>query len=152
MTAASRGIATINGVLTPAVATRDYTDVLPSMNLVAEITPDFLVRLGAAKTMARPGLGSLSPGVTVSVSGSAKTVSAGNPALDPQRAKTVDLGFEWYFDEGAMLGLGLFHKEIESFIQTTREEINKLIANAAKLAEAQIKGLGLVETLEEVYG
>lgn len=117
----SRGIATINGVLTPAVATRDYTDVLPSMNLVAEITPDFLVRLGAAKTMARPGLGSLSPGVTVSVSGSAKTVSAGNPALDPQRAKTVDLGFEWYFDEGAMLGLGLFHKEIESFIQTTRE-------------------------------
>lgn len=117
----SRGMATINGVLTPAVATRDYTDVLPSMNLVAEITPDFLVRLGAAKTMARPGLGSLSPGVTVSVSGSARTVSAGNPGLDPQRAKTVDLGFEWYFDEGAMLGLGLFHKEIESFIQTTRE-------------------------------
>ena len=38
------------------------------------------------------------------------------------------------------------------FIQTTREEINKLIANSAKLAEAQIKGLGLVETLEEVYG
>lgn len=38
------------------------------------------------------------------------------------------------------------------FIQTTREEINKLIANAAKLAEAQIKGLGLAETLEEVYG
>lgn len=38
------------------------------------------------------------------------------------------------------------------FIQTTREEINRLIANAAKLAEAQIKGLGLVETLEEVYG
>ena len=38
------------------------------------------------------------------------------------------------------------------FIQTTREEINKLFANAAKLAEAQIKGLGLVETLEEVYG
>lgn len=38
------------------------------------------------------------------------------------------------------------------FIQTTREEINKLIANAAKLAEAQIKDLGLVKTLEEVYG
>ncbi|MFT4178811.1 MAG: TonB-dependent receptor [Thermomonas sp.] len=117
----SRGMATINGVLTPAVASRDYSDVLPSLNLVAEITPDFLIRLGAAKTMARPGLGSISPGVTVSVSGSARTVSAGNPGLDPQRAKNVDLGFEWYFDEGAMLGLGLFHKDIESFIQTTRE-------------------------------
>ena len=117
----STGIATINGVQTLTTVDREYSDVLPSMNLVAEITPDFLVRLGAAKVMARPGLGSLSPGVTVSVSGSARTVSAGNPLLDPQRAKTVDLGFEWYFQEGAMLGLGVFYKDIESFIQTTRE-------------------------------
>jgi TonB-dependent receptor len=59
--------------------------------------------------------------VTVSVSGSARTVSAGNPLLDPVRAKTADLGFEWYFNEGAMLGVALFYKDIESFIQTTRE-------------------------------
>lgn len=38
------------------------------------------------------------------------------------------------------------------FIPTTREQINKLIANAAKLAEAQLKGLGLEETLKEVCG
>lgn len=38
------------------------------------------------------------------------------------------------------------------FIPTTREQLNKLITNAAKMAEAQSKGLGLVETLEEVYG
>ena len=117
----SSGIATINGVLTPSIATRDYSDVLPSFNVVAEITPDFLIRLAAAKVMARPGLGSLSPGVTVSVSGSARTVSAGNPGLDPQRAKTADLSFEWYFNEGAMLGVGLFYKDIDSFIQSTRE-------------------------------
>lgn len=117
----SSGIATINGVLTPSTATRDYSDVLPSFNLVAEITPDFLIRLAAAKVMARPGLGSLSPGVTVSVSGSARTVSAGNPGLDPQRAKTANLSFEWYFNEGAMLGVGLFYKDISSFIQSTRE-------------------------------
>lgn len=120
-TQTSSGIATASGTPTATTVTREYNDTLPSMNLVAEITPDFLVRLGAAKVMSRPGLGSLTPGVTVSVSGSARTVSGGNPFLDPVRAKTVDLGFEWYFDEGAMLGLGLFYKDIESFIQTTRE-------------------------------
>ncbi|WP_282269205.1 TonB-dependent receptor [Stenotrophomonas sp. PS02298] len=117
----SHGIATGSGTPVVATATREYNDFLPSLNLVAEITPDFLIRFGAAKVMSRPGLGSLTPGVTVSVSGSAKTVSAGNPDLEPIRAKTADLGFEWYFNEGAMLGVGVFYKDIGSFIQNTRE-------------------------------
>ena len=116
----STGIATASGTPVATTVSREYSDTLPSMNLVAEITPDFLIRVGAAKVMTRPGLGSLTPGVTVNVSGGARTVSGGNPNLDPIRAKTADLGFEWYFDEGAMLGLGLFYKDIESFIQTTR--------------------------------
>ena len=117
----SSGIATASGTPVSTTVSREYNDFLPSLNVVAEITPDFLVRFGAAKVMSRPGLGSLTPGVTVSVSGSARTVSGGNPALDPIRAKTADLGFEWYFAEGAMLGVGLFYKDIESFIQATRE-------------------------------
>lgn len=117
----STGVATASGTPVTATVTREYNDFLPSLNLVAEITPDFLVRFGAAKVMSRPGLGSLTPGVTVNVSGSAKTVSGGNPLLDPIRARTADLGFEWYFNEGAMLGVGLFYKDIESFIQNTRE-------------------------------
>ncbi len=117
----STGVGTVNGTPTVITVDREYSDTLPSLNLVAEITPDFLIRFGAAKVMARPPLGNLSPGVTVSVSGSAETVSAGNPLLDPQRAKTYDLGLEWYFNEGAMLGAVLFYKDIDSFIQNTRE-------------------------------
>ena len=117
----SYGIGTSTATPVMITAKREYNDFLPSINLVAEITPDFLVRFGAAKVMSRPGLGSLTPGVTVNVSGSAKAVSAGNPDLEPVRAKTVDLGFEWYFNEGAMLGVGLFYKDINSFIQATKE-------------------------------
>lgn len=117
----STGIATTSGAPIASTVTREYSDTLPSMNLVAEIAPDFLIRLGAAKVMARPDLGFLTPGVTVNVSGGARTVTGGNPNLDPNRATTVDLGFEWYFDEGAMLGLGLFYKDIDSFVQPTRE-------------------------------
>ena len=117
----SSGVATASGAPVATTVTREYNDTLPSLNLVAEVTPDFLVRFAAAKVMSRPGLGSLTPGVTVNVSGSAKTVSGGNPMLDPVRAKSYDLGFEWYFSEGAMLGATLFYKDIDSFIQNTRE-------------------------------
>lgn len=117
----STGYATVAGAPVLATTTRKYDDTLPSFNLVAEITPDFLIRLGAAKVMSRPGLGNLTPGVTVAVAGGARTVAGGNPNLDPFRATNVDMSFEWYFNEGAMAGIGLFYKDIESFVQTTRE-------------------------------
>jgi len=117
----SSGAATVGGVLVDATTNRKYNDTLPSFNLVAEITPDFLIRLGAAKVMSRPGLGNLTPGVTVAVAGGARTVAGGNPNLDPFRATNVDMSFEWYFADGAMAGIGLFYKDIDSFVQTTRE-------------------------------
>ena len=144
----STGVGTINGSPTVITVDREYSDTLPSLNLVAEITPDFLIRFGAAKVMARPPLGNLSPGVTVSVSGSARTVSAGNPLLDPQRAKTYDLGFEWYFNEGAMLGAVLFYKDIDSFIQNTRET---RAYNTSGLPNSLLDGTTALPTDEFVF-
>ena len=117
----STGFATVGPTVAETTVEREYSDTLPSMNLVAEVAPDFLIRLGAAKVMSRPQLGFLTPGVTVAVAGGARTVSGGNPNLDPFRATNIDLGFEWYFQDGALLGLGLFHKDVESFVQNTRE-------------------------------
>ena len=106
---------------------RNYSDTLPSLNLVLEVTDEFLVRAGAAKVMARPngggqtaGLGILAPGATVQIQGANKTVTAGNPLLDPYRAKSYDLAFEWYFAQDSLLSVALFLKEIDSFVQTVR--------------------------------
>lgn len=110
------------GVPVQQTVTRSYDDLLPSVNLV--FTPwgdDFLIRLGAAKVMSRPNLGQLSPGAAVSVSGSNRTVTAGNPRLDPFRADTLDLSLEWYFAEDSLLSVAVFYKDIGSFVQTIRE-------------------------------
>ncbi|UHQ23746.1 TonB-dependent receptor [Lysobacter sp. 5GHs7-4] len=117
----STGYAIVGGVPVQTTVQRSYDDTLPSLNLVADLSPDFLVRFGAAKVMSRPGLGNLTPGVTVNVSGGARTVNGGNPLLEPFRAKTYDLSFEWYFADEALLGLGLFYKDIDTFVQTSRE-------------------------------
>lgn len=140
---ASTGFAIANNVPVLTTVERDYEDTLPSFNLVGEFTDSFLVRFGAAKVMARPGLGNLTPGVTVSVSGGNRTVNGGNPNLDPFRAKTADLGFEWYFAEESLLSLALFWKDIESFVQTSRETRPY---NTSGLPDSLLVGTGALPT------
>jgi iron complex outermembrane receptor protein len=115
------GFATVNNAPVLLTVDRDYSDTLPSLNLVLEATDDFLIRFGAAKVMSRPALGNLTPGVTVSVSGGSRTVTGGDPLLEPFRAKTADLSFEYYFAEQSILSLALFYKDIDTFVQTSRE-------------------------------
>src|SRR5262249_25972251 len=95
---------------------RTYNDVLPSLNLSYEALQDFLIRFSAAKVMARPGLNSLSAATSVSVAGGARTVTTGNALLDPYRSKDYDVSFEWYFAPHSVLSLGLFYKDISTYI------------------------------------
>ncbi|MFY2764003.1 TonB-dependent receptor [Arenimonas sp. MALMAid1274] len=139
----SDGFSFVGGTAVPTRVTHDYTDTLPSLNLVAELTPDLLLRFSAAKVMSRPNLGFLNPGATVTVSGGARTVNTGNPKLDPFRATTLDMGLEWYFGDDALLGLGVFYKDIDSYIQTSRETRP---FNTSGLPDALLTGTGAVPT------
>lgn len=99
-----------------------YDDFLPSANVSIDVTRDFVVRLAAAKVMTRPQLGFLSPGGSISTTGTL-AINTGNPLLKPFRAKTLDASFEWYFGKNALLGLGLFHKDINTYIQSLRVNV-----------------------------
>lgn len=102
---------------------REYDNVLPSMNLVLEPSDSFLVRVGLSRVMSRPGLGQLNPGAAVSVSGANRTVTAGNPDLDPITANALDIAGEWYFADGAIFSVALFARDIDSFVQIVREDL-----------------------------
>lgn len=97
-----------------------YHDVLPSFNLAMTPSKDVIVRLAAAKVMARPGLSQLNPATSSSTATGTGyvTVKSGNPFLEPYRANTLDTGVEYYFDKNAMIGVGLFQKNISSYVQT----------------------------------
>jgi TonB-dependent receptor len=70
--------------------------------------------------MARPDLTSIAPSATVSVSGANRSVSVGNPNLDPYRATTLDAAAEYYYMKGALLSVAYFQKNIDSFVQTVQ--------------------------------
>ncbi|MDO8345424.1 MAG: TonB-dependent receptor [Cellvibrio sp.] len=102
---------------TPITVDHSYSDTLPSLNLVVEPIEDLLFRFAASEGIARSGLNSLMPTTNVSVSGNSFSVTTGNPYLEPTKATSYDLGAEWYFGEGASIGVTLFTKELETFAQ-----------------------------------
>lgn len=94
-----------------------YTDILPSLNLVYDVTDDFLVRVAAARTMTRPDYNNLADFVFLNVT--SFTGSGGGGAnLDPFRANQFDLSLEWYFAEDAALNVGFFYKDLNSIVFT----------------------------------
>ncbi|MBP2159304.1 MULTISPECIES: TonB-dependent receptor [Asticcacaulis] len=98
-------------------ANRHYDDILPSLNMALEPDSNTVVRFSAARVMARPPLSSLAESTNVAVRGAGRFVTTGNPNLEPFRGTSYDLSYEWYPAQGEFVALGLFYKDISTFIQ-----------------------------------
>lgn len=115
----AKGFTFAGGAPVQLVVDNSYNNWLPAANVVAEVTPDLLVRAAAAKVMVRPGLGALNPGGTLNTSGNL-TITAGNPRLAPQKANTYDLSFEWYPGGKSLVAVGFFLKDFKTDFTTVR--------------------------------
>ena len=101
----------------------DYSFTLPSGNFTWRFTDDLQLRLGAAKTMARPPVDKLAPtNTTASVSwGEFTQIFGGNVELQPYSARQYDISLEWYFAENSILNVAAFNKKIENQITNSWE-------------------------------
>ena len=104
-------------------ADRKYHNFLPALNVAADLTRQIVLRGAIAKVVARPDIGTLSPGGSFSVSGGNRTFTRGNPDIKPTEATTYDLSAEWYFARESALIAGFFYKKINTFIATTVQQI-----------------------------
>jgi len=131
----SNGVASDGeGGYLPTKFEQDYTEYLPSTNIVWEFYDDVLFRLSMGRNISRPGLGSLAG--SVSVTPINQNVGIGNPDLEPLRAESIDAGIEWYFQEGGLLSLTYFRKDIESFITGETLENQSLPADVRNVVAA----------------
>jgi iron complex outermembrane recepter protein len=107
--------------------------------------------------VAFPNTADMNNGVTlfnnaVFVNGTQTTLGTGNggaPGLDPFKATQVDLSTEYYFGQQGLFSVGLFYKDVSSFIIQRQDPesyggVNYLINREVNGAGAKVNG---VETL-----
>lgn len=119
------------GPTQPIESSSNYSFLLPSVDARLEITPEFLVRLSASRTLTRPALNLLNPVLNVG-SGQrigALTANGGNPNLRPYLADNFDLAAEWYYQRNSYLSVNAFLKNVSNFIVggVTTQEINNVV-------------------------
>ena len=136
-----------NGALTSGTVRAPHNNLLPSLNLRLDFTPQWLLRFSVNKAMARPSLGILKNYQAISMSlpngndltdprwildSSGKpigvnplyTANAFNPRLKPVTAWEGDLSLEHYFGQSGLLSAAVFYKKFYNYISQGAFELN----------------------------
>jgi TonB-dependent receptor len=106
---------------------RSYTDTLPSLNFVYDINDSQKIRFGAAKVVAPQNLLQLGVGNSYNFTRGANGPNntprfqfangqAGNPDLDPFRAKQFSVAWEDYLGTSGVVNVRLFYKHVDNFV------------------------------------
>ena len=101
----------------PAIGRRDesYGVFLPSLHLRWNLDNDQRITASVARTMRRASFNQLSPALLEAELGDNDFL--GNPALDPEKAWGVDLGWERRLGKRGVVGLNLFYRDVSDLIE-----------------------------------
>lgn len=98
-----------------------YSNFLPALITSYDVTDDVVVRAAYTKALGRPEFDAIAPRSSLDVEdqpalGLVGDLTIGNPDLEARESDNFDLSIEWYFDEGSLLSLSLFYKDIKNEI------------------------------------
>ncbi len=114
----------IGARLTPVSDGDEYAHVLPSVSLNFDLSDQLKLRLGAARTLARPRMDQLNASSNASISaqpqgvlGSIFSGNGGNPRLRPYQADGVDASLEYYFGGNrGYVSIAAYYKWLDDFV------------------------------------
>lgn len=112
----------------PLDTSLSFTETLPSLNLSLRLQDDLILRLGAARQLARPRLEDMRASISFGYNDSRTNSTdlefspwsgeGGNPRLKPWKADAVDLSLEKYFGREGYVSGALFYKDLKTYIYT----------------------------------
>ncbi len=105
--------------ITPIRQDTDYFNVLPSVQAQYQLQKDTNLRVSYGRGISRPNIGDLVPSTTVDPNASPKSISKGNPNLQPTKANNYDVLIEHYFQPLGILQAGYFYKQLSDPIFPT---------------------------------
>lgn len=122
------GVTLQNGTLTPISGSHSYNDVLPSLNLVADLSSNAMLRFGLGRQMARPNMEDMRAGFgNISRSNTNLglwSADGGNYTLEPWRANAADLSFEYYLAKRSYVSVAAFYKQVLTTIYSGKVVTN----------------------------
>ncbi|ABD82248.1 TonB-dependent receptor [Saccharophagus degradans] len=132
----------------------DYTELLPSVNVIADLTDNLMLRGAVYRGLSRPDPADLgykrdfdenTEDDITDVNQLIDSVDGdGNPNMQPLTSWNFDAAIEWYANDDTMLGFGVYHKKFQGGFETIRTTESFLIDGVSTQAE-----FDLVSTNEE---
>jgi len=107
------------GGTTPVNGTKDYLDVLPSVQARYAITSNSDIRASYGRGIARPDPQDLIPYITLDTSQTPTAEGIGNPALVSEHANSYDLLYEHYLSPLGLIQGGFFYKSLTNPLTQT---------------------------------
>ena len=127
---------------------KSYTELLPSFNISYNLADDLLLRGAVARVLARPGYNDLGSQQALTFRSAAWEAdrlqfgerqgwsgSGGNRDLEPFVAWQYDVGVEWYFNPGSVVGTTFFRKEVSNFVVPLVIDINRVVDDQTVLVQ-----------------
>lgn len=158
------------------VKAKEYTSVLPSFNLAAELKEDLIARFGYSKglyfptlvdarnnkvmaldivkTLQDPSQPESDTNPAIGVSAVNVVGTSRNPNLRPEESTNLDLSVEWYFSKAGSLTTSLFHKNIDNLFRDrffTESVTNNGQTRTVSFSGPNNSGSGSIQGIELSY-
>jgi len=114
----STGSLNTGTTLSPVSIKTHDSDWLPALNIAVDATPNVVLRFSANRNVNRAPLSNLAAAGTITTAPFGGTISVGNPFLKPYMATSLEGSVEYYFDHKGYASVGVFYKDMDSFITT----------------------------------
>ena len=136
------------------------TQILPSFNIAWDATDDLVIRGAIAKVMSRPDYSDLGAQQRITFVSDewaddraafnelpGFSGSGGNKNLKPFESVQADLSIEYYYSEGSVIGLALFHKKVDNFVVPLVIDVEQSFAGKNNIVDAGIINIAPYSTV-----
>lgn len=138
-----------------------YHNLLPSVNIIADLQRDLVFRFAAAQVIARPNYADMTNYFWLS--DQILTGGGGNPNLKPYKSNNFNASLEWYFSRHSILSAEVFWKDISNYIlqatvaeqhfNTARQMVTTYqISRPFNAGSAEVKGFAVAYQQALPYG
>ena len=145
------------------IGENSYTEILPSLNLIVDVSDDVLVRGGIFRGLSRPSPRELGFGRDFSVGSNEDTdgditvgdfignvTANGNPFIDPFLSWNFDAAVEWYPNPDTILALGVYYKTFDGELQTVSQPETFIVDGDPFTTQVETRAIGDDNT--EIFG